>query len=119
MIKVFRYEDGVLWIGYVDDNFLCGNKLIAVLCGGNKTESFACIKPNKFEEVNDFWDRYIKDGRCAIDANHEMSFIGDEKRWDTTDDVRKCLWCGNFTQKKIVYFCQYEKTEEKWENIRK
>ena len=64
-----------------------------ILCYGRKSECF-CWLSLVLEEIPDFWERYAAVGRCAIDENHTMSFIGDENRWKQTGDTRVCQWCG-------------------------
>lgn len=38
-------------------------------------------------------------GRCAIDPDHMMHFVGDDTRWLTDNDHRECLWCRKHSQK--------------------
>jgi hypothetical protein len=92
--RVFSDESGAIYIGYQDDIYLIGSRLIAVLCNGKKEESWAFPRLGKLPEVPDFWARYTAVGRCAIDDAHTMSFIGGENRWKQTGDTRECQWCG-------------------------
>lgn len=104
--KVFRAPNGGLWIGMIDENiFLIGCRLMAVLCAGTKAESMAypLKQIGPLEEVEDFWERYLAVGRCAIDQKHEMSFVGDETRWLVDGDKRECLWCGSAKQRRETY----------------
>lgn len=96
--KVYRDAKGTLWIGYKDfpDDCLIGSKLIGVLCNGVKESTAAYFL--KLEAVPDFWERYQRDGRCAIDPGHDMGFVGDEGRWSHGEENRTCIWCGNATQ---------------------
>jgi hypothetical protein len=97
--RVFADKDGTLWIGFLDDGYLIGSRLMSVLCEGKKAESFAFGYLGKLDEVPDFWARYTAVGRCAIDPAHKMYFVGDDTRWRTAGDKRECLWCGNHAQK--------------------
>jgi hypothetical protein len=118
--SVFRDRDGVLWIGRLDDGlYLIGRKLNQVLCGGRKAESMAYIlkQLGPLEEVTDFWTRYTADGRCAIDPEHKMHFVGDDTRWRTTGDHRECLWCGNHSQKLRRWVEQIQIARSAWEPV--
>ncbi|MCK9394266.1 MAG: hypothetical protein M0Q44_01580 [Methylobacter sp.] len=52
-------------------------------------------------EVPDFWNRYTDIGRCAIDQEHKIYFVGDDTRWRTAGDHRECLWCGTHAQRQL------------------
>jgi len=96
---IFFDGEGRRWIGWNDDEyFFHGSKLSRVLCDGARATVWAVPGASSFEEEPDFWRRYEVEGRCAIDAKHEMYFIGEETRWSTTGDTRECLWCGRHTQ---------------------
>ena len=106
LIKVMTdTSNGNLMIGHVDNigdgPWLHGARLMAVLCEGKKTRSFAYAigKHFPFVEIPDFWERYTAEGRCAIDPEHERCFTGDETRWHQHGDIRECLWCGNRTER--------------------
>jgi hypothetical protein len=96
---VYTDSKGTLWIGYPGDfgDFI-GQKLMSVLCNGAKADSGCWVNLGHLIEITDFWPRYMIDGRCAIDTEHTMFFIGDETRWDVDGDTRQCRWCGNARQ---------------------
>ena len=96
--RVYGAEDGTLWIGYIEDGELFGSRLISVLCNGSKEQTACWVNLGHLVEVADFWPRYVADGRCAIDQNHNMLFVGDESRWKVDGDTRHCQWCGKATQ---------------------
>lgn len=99
MVNVYTDENGTLWIGYSDDlNSFIGQKLIAVLCQGVKADSGCWCGLGQLNVVPEFWQSYMRDGRCAIDTEHKMFFMGDETRWKVDGDSRQCLWCGNSSQ---------------------
>lgn len=105
-IEVYAAKDGELWIGTGPDGaWFHGVRMLSVLCNGGRAESMAYqlrqVGPMKL--VDDFWDRYLRDGRCAIDRDHGMFFIGDEARWKVKGNRRECLWCGNCVQRRKVY----------------
>lgn len=91
---VYRDKDGVLWLGYLDEGFLMGARLMQVLCNGSKTPTFAFGNLGPLVEVEGFWPRYVEQGRCAIDTEHQMYFVGDDTRWAGDEEQRTCLWCG-------------------------
>jgi hypothetical protein len=96
-LRVYRCTDNILWIGMLDGRELIGSKLIGVLSNG-KNEPTAAWQGIDAVEVDGFWARYVADGRCAIDVDHSMYFLGDDTRWHTVDQNRSCLWCGKATQ---------------------
>lgn len=85
-----------LMIGYPDspdENGFSGIRLMAALCNGSKAGRFYYIGiATMLEEVEGFWDNYLKVGRCAIDPAHRESFMAD--RYTLDGDTRMCLWCG-------------------------
>lgn len=112
--RVFADADGYLWIGMIDNNFLCGCRLMQVLCSGRQIDSMAYSlnQIGPLTEVVDFWPRYLADGRCAIDQKHREVFRNDGSRWQVDGDVRKCQWCGKVEQKKETYTVTHE--YERW-----
>ena len=96
--RVYRDADGVLYIGMMDDGDMLGARLMNVLCYGTKSESWCFTKTADMVEVADFWPRYIAEGRCAIDPEHKVHFVGDDARWTVEGDTRACLWCGKAQQ---------------------
>jgi hypothetical protein len=86
-----------------EDGWMSGSRLNAVLCNGAKEQTWA-IPPGhngaKAGVDETFWERYIKDGRCAIDRDHQVAFIGVETRWKVYGSIRECQWCCNHTQVK-------------------
>ncbi|WP_204247702.1 hypothetical protein [Acidovorax carolinensis] len=97
--RLFLDSAGNLWIGMYDPPLreLIGSRLLGVLCNGVQEQAGAwqCIDA---VEIEGFWDRYMADGRCAIDVLHTMKFKGDDSRWRVQDDRRSCLWCGRAQQ---------------------
>jgi len=96
---VFADNDGTLWIGMLDLGDLVGARLMQVLCNGDKAETSYWVNLAPLREIPDFWERYIAVGRCAIDPEHKMYFVGDDARWRTNGEHRECLWCGRHSQK--------------------
>lgn len=113
--RIYKTEDGTLWIGYaIDcDKSLIGCRMISVLCQGTRAEIGNHIRVIDPPQVTDFWDRYIRDGRCAIDESHTAYFIGDNTRWKESPDgtVRECLWCGHHVQVKLDWTETITKTQ--------
>jgi hypothetical protein len=96
--RVYRDSSGMLFVGMLDLGDLIGARLMNVLCYGSKAESLCFVGLRGLEEVADFWPRYVRDGRCAIDTEHARWFVGDDTRWTQDGDTRACLWCGNARQ---------------------
>lgn len=99
-------ETKLLWIGWLEERqWFHGCRLNGVLCN-HKTQTFAFYVPQHFKhgltKLPGFWDEYRQIGRCAIDSDHEIAFVGEETRWKTEGDKRECLWCGNFTQILVI-----------------
>lgn len=96
---VYRDHSNTLWIGYPDGcGGLIGQRLMNVLCSGPKASSACWINLGRLTEIADFWPRYVRDGRCAIDPEHRIAYVGDDTRWSVDGDTRKCVWCGGVTQ---------------------
>lgn len=112
--RVYRDNYGVLLIGRLDDGYLIGTRLYDVLCNGTKAGSWA-IADRGFVEVVDFWPRYVAEGRCAIDPEHERFFVGDDTRWTQDGDTRACLWCGKAQQVLTRWTETVERQE--WRNL--
>lgn len=90
---------GRLFIGrplgeYPGDADFSGVRLMSALCDGARAGRwcFSGMAPD-LEEVPEFWDRYLKIGRCAIDPAHQEHFSGGE-RYRLEGNRRTCLWCG-------------------------
>lgn len=93
------YGAGTLMLGYPDDDYFIGTRLISALCNGGKEESMAHPIGKSVDPVEGFWDNYLKIGRCAIDPAHQEHFMAD--RFNEQGDSRTCLWCGH-QQHKVV-----------------
>ena len=119
MLKVYRSPDGILWIGYIHpelkgySEFLAA-KLNGVLCNGSK-EKWGWRNGASMVEVEGFWQEYETIGRCAIDRDHEIAFVGDETRWQQNGDLRHCQWCGQVTQRLHAWTEVVAK--EAWRNV--
>jgi len=81
--------------GYEGDNDFSGVQLMQVLCMGSSANR-ACFPGGSqmLTEVSDFWNRYERVGRCAIDPNHQIMFVEFEKRFHHVDGQRTCRWCS-------------------------
>lgn len=120
-IVVTNPVDGIRYVGIMfDDGWLHGSRINAVLCSGAKEKTWA-IAPGHSMLANGidhtFWDRYILDGRCAIDPEHQQVFIGDETRWlvvpakGNQPERRECQWCGHHVQVKLDWTETVHKSE--------
>lgn len=79
-----------LWLGYIDGKAFIGTRLMTVLTQGEQAMSGAYLDLGELNKVEGFWGQYIENGRCAIDPDHTMYFVGDKNRIMNG----KCLWCG-------------------------
>ena len=115
-MRVYEDEDHVLYIGEFEDEWFHGCRLLTVLCSGTQALIFAHFRPQfSIEaEVPDFWDKYLRDGGCAIDPKHQMSFLHGDSRWNIAGDTRICRWCGKVTQSRQRWIEQVHK--EAWVN---
>ena len=96
--RLWRDKDGTQWIGWIDEGiFLIGTHMMQALCNGGRAETAAWTLNSigELTEVEGFWPRYMAIGRCAIDPEHQNSYIGDESRFVTSGDHRECAWCGH------------------------
>ena len=105
LIRVYRDDTDTLWIGMLDGRELIGARLVSVLCNGanQNTSAWQGIDAT---EILDFWNNYMRIGRCAIDTKHVEIFWDDERRWQENGDSRACKWCGVAAQ-----------TMKRWEEV--
>ncbi|MYM92676.1 hypothetical protein [Duganella vulcania] len=91
-----EFGAGTLMIGFPEDpteKGFVGVRLMSVLCQGTKAGDYYYLgMAPMLEEVEGFWDQYLKVGRCAIDPEHKEGFMAD--RYSMDGDVRTCRWCG-------------------------
>lgn len=111
--RVYRDQLGTLWLGEIDDHWFNGLRLMRALSGAKLREigSYPNLAHN-LVEVEDFWQRYEKIGRCAIDPEHAIGFIGDETRWQIDGEVRHCRWCKARTEHRITWTESHDR--ESW-----
>lgn len=109
MPEVWRGDaDWHLWIGTMykdgDDHFV-GCHLAAVLSKGaheNRNRgAYIGLNQHNMTHIADFWERYLKIGRCAIDEDHTIHFINSENRYSMDGDIRTCNWCGAKHQRTV------------------
>src|SRR3546814_9297143 len=86
----------------MDDGYLTGTRLMTVLGQGAKAETFAYGTLGPLEAIEGFWEQYKQMGRCVVDPEHKIAFIGDEDRWSVEGDSRSCSWCGQVHQKLVT-----------------
>ena len=94
-----QFGAGSLLLGYPDEGFFTGARLMSVLCLGREAErcAYPCGSGLKF--LDGFWDNYLRVGRCAIDPAHRENLLAERFREHATG--RECLWCGH-QQRKVV-----------------
>jgi hypothetical protein len=112
---VFRDNDGQLYIGNMaPEGWFSGARLWRVLCNGAKQESYAWRPKDTrgFKLVPNFWARYLKVGRCAIDVNHTR--YADDARWSVKGKTRTCNWCGKRKERLRTKTVTKRVTTKKW-----
>jgi hypothetical protein len=93
--SAYRDNDNNLWLGYYDeDGWFMGQKVIAILCEGSKAGCYFHHNKAGMVFVEDFWDRYLAVGRCAIDPDHQEHFLNAKGRYAENGNERVCRWCG-------------------------
>lgn len=102
LVRLYLSEDSTRWLGYFDDvGHFTGARLSQVLSFGAKARTNTIVNLGPLIEDETFWERYLLDGRCAIDPGHREPFIGE--RWKTSADgtERTCLWCKKASQRLV------------------
>jgi hypothetical protein len=94
--SVYLDKEGTHWIGLLDHDWFHGTRLISVLCLGRGAKTAAYRAPTfpSMQEVRNFWQDYLRDGRCAIDRAHKMDFRNAEGRFVGEGDRLFCSWCN-------------------------
>lgn len=91
-------EEGTVWLGYIHDGDFCGTRLMHVLCAGAKATTGCYVGlASSLDVIENFWEGYIRLGRCFLDPLHSQHFI--DPRWREEGDRRTCLWCGHVQHK--------------------
>lgn len=108
-----------LYIGSIQpDGWFNGTRLYSILCFGSSKIIYAYmpshVRSLGLVEIKDFWPRYSKIGRCAIDVEHTHYFQGDETRWRVNGNARHCVWCDAVSQKKKAWTETRIVKHEKW-----
>ena len=94
-----QFGAGTLLLGYPDDGFFTGARLMSVLCSGREAGRYAYPCGSGLKFLEGFWDSYLKVGRCAIDPSHTEHFRA--SRFREHESGRECLWCGH-QQRKVI-----------------
>lgn len=96
-------ENNTYYIGYEYDGSIIGRCLHTILCKIGYTNTLYSYTLNKLDVVlvENFWEQYESKGKCFIDPEHELYWY-ENNRWCTHGDIRKCMWCNNYTQRLIV-----------------
>src|SRR3546814_12484515 len=68
--QFYRDREHTLWLGFMDDGYLTGTRLMTVLCQGAKAETFAYGTLGPLEAIEGFWEQYKQMGRCVVDPEH-------------------------------------------------
>lgn len=102
LARLWLDGEGRQWLGFfLDAHSFVGARLSMVLGEGRK-QGRGCFETlGPLREVEDFWAQYAVDGRCAIDRQHRIAFIGDDTRWSQQARLRTCLWCHKVTQRLV------------------
>ena len=68
-----------------------------------------------FEEIHDFFERYLSIGICAYAEHNEWYSFNNDKRYVVIGNTRKCKYCGHW-QHREFYSVKKIKKYEKWVN---
>ena len=112
--RVFLDAAGTHWLGYYFDGDFTGQRLSTVLCEGARVTTYSFTNLPDLVEVEGFWAKYAAIGRCAIDTDHAMYFVGDATRWHEHEGHRSCQWCNQVRQVKKQH--TEVKVTETWAN---
>lgn len=120
-LMIFRSKGGALWIGRIGgEGWFFGSRLSRVLTRGSRAGNFA-VTPRQvrsFKPLPGFWRRYRRNGRCALDHQHQQYWATEDARWEVKRNVRSCRWCGKFKQRKRVRIRVTREKIVKWERVR-
>lgn len=98
-----RTQCPAIYIGDVFDGDLIGSRLSEILSQGRKAQTWCYSgfgeSPALENITENFWSRYITDGKCALDPEHRL--YRDRERYETRDSHRTCRWCGREEQRHI------------------
>lgn len=103
---VFEPTPNEFWLGWINDcGAMIGVRLSQAMSNRN-TEAMYYAQTETRKDwstcvVPDFWAKYVEIGRCAMDPEHGIAYIGDETRWEVVEDQRSCVWCQNCKQKLV------------------
>jgi len=109
--QLWKDGDGIFYIGWFDDTNAFVGARLGVVISDPRAKTW-CYEGMKLKLVKNFWRDYLRIGRCAIDPDHDIAFLGE--RWDTKKTVRTCLWCGH-KQRLLVSYVRVRK--EDWVNV--
>lgn len=99
------------FIGYMDEKCFVGDyhaaDMATVICRGGRTLVNVYVqttdKSEPWPEIENFWDEYVRIGKCAVDPQHIV--YTEDARYELSADgeSRKCRWCGKtFVKKETV-----------------
>ena len=84
--------------GDIDDGWLHGSRLSTIISQGTKADIYAFPPHNHWVLVPDWFERYVKMGKCLIDPGHVFY----PERWEYDGDQRTCRWCKTFRERRHV-----------------
>lgn len=86
-----------------NEEWFYGCKLSQIIGGGRGSSDVFAYPPKMTKTpLPDWFQGYIKGGKCFIDPEHRLYY--DKERWQVSEDgnTRNCLWCGEVAQQKII-----------------
>lgn len=81
-----------------EDGWVHGMRLLQILGNGTSVGMYAIPPGWNAVLLPDWWENYIKGGKCHIDPEHRL-YAGSE-RWQTNGKTRTCLWCGQWHEQQ-------------------
>lgn len=85
----------------------------SVLVHGVKAQMSVYEQP--LMNAPDFWETYLRLGRCIFDPEHTVPFLHAENRYTASKNRRVCNWCG-FRQQRFIQRVVIEKVM--WEPVK-
>jgi hypothetical protein len=95
---------GDIWIGEAPDpDWIHGLTLRALIQDRCSSTGWAIpLGVSGYREITqEFWETYLRIGRCCWDRSHLDFMRNNENRFTTIGNTRRCNWCGKWFSLQI------------------